>query len=236
MEKQALLKALCDYDTPSITNAVATYPDQPYCLGLYHPWYGKWYTDQTIRCMTPEAGRVCGHVVTVTYGMPDPHYTKLSFADVLLAIGKTEKPVILVVKQDFPEEIKKINGLLGGNMMTALKSAGVVGVVSDGPSRDVDEIRPLGLQYLLTGVTPGHGKFAIRSINTPVEVCSMMCAPGEIVHMDENGAVKFPVEALPEVYNCVAQLHTIESKRQALMRETTDVVTLGKIMKGIYDK
>ena len=69
-----------------------------------------------------------------------PNYECLKFADVLKAVAAVGKPVVLIVKQDMPEEIKCRNGLLGGNMMTALRSAGCVGVISDGPSRDVDEI------------------------------------------------------------------------------------------------
>ena len=34
-----ILKELEKYDTPSITNVVATYPnDKDLCLGLYEPW------------------------------------------------------------------------------------------------------------------------------------------------------------------------------------------------------
>lgn len=40
------LEKLKQFDTPSITNVVATYPDKEYCLGLYHPWRGQWYTDE----------------------------------------------------------------------------------------------------------------------------------------------------------------------------------------------
>ena len=36
------LEKLKQFDTPSITNVVATYPDKEYCLGLYHPWRGQW--------------------------------------------------------------------------------------------------------------------------------------------------------------------------------------------------
>lgn len=35
------LEKLKQFDTPSITNVVATYPDKEYCLGLYHPWRGQ---------------------------------------------------------------------------------------------------------------------------------------------------------------------------------------------------
>ena len=231
-EKLELLK---NYDTPSITNVVATYPNSKNCLGLYHPWKGKWYTDQTLKCMYPELGRRVGYVVTCMYGLPDPGYRKLGIADLLMAIGKSPKPVILAVKQNFPEEIKNINGLMGGNMMTAFKSAGVVGVLSDGPSRDLDEVRPLEIQYMLTGVCAGHGEFALQAINVPVEICGMDVAPGDVVHMDENGAVKFPSEYIDEMLEKLDVLQKVEEKRQRLMRETTDVVELGKIMIGLYD-
>ena len=230
------LEQLLQYDTPSITNVVATYPgDKELCLGLYHPWEGNWYTDETLRCMFPEHGRRCGHVVTCVYGMPDPLYNRLGFGDVLHAIAAMPKPVVLAVKQNFPPHIKRINGLLGGNMMTALKSSGVVGVLSDGPSRDLDEIRPLGVQYMLTGATAGHGPFSVQAINVPVDICGMHVAPGEIVHMDENGAVKFPASQLDAIASRCQKLAAIESKRQSLMRATSDPAKLAEIMSGIYD-
>ncbi|MEG0468664.1 MAG: RraA family protein, partial [Longicatena sp.] len=142
MKKDERLEELKKFDTPSITNVVATYPEKDYCLGLYHPWRGQWYTDEKAKVMYPELGRTVGYAVTCTYGMPDPNFECLKFADVLRAVAEMDKPVVLVLKQDFPEEVKCRNGLLGGNMMTALRSVGVVGVISDGPSRDVDEIRP----------------------------------------------------------------------------------------------
>ncbi len=229
------LEKILDFDTPTITNVVATYPGKPdICIGLYHPWEGKWYTDQSIKCIYPEHGRRSGYVVTCVYGLPDEGYNRINFVDLLKAIDKAPKPVILALKQNFPEAIKKKNGLLGGNMMTAFKSVGVVGVISDGPSRDVDEIRPLQMQYMLTGVCAGHGGFALQAINVPVEICGMDTAPGEIIHMDENGAVKFPAEYLDEVIARAQRLQEIEANKQAEMRKTTDPEELGRIMKGVY--
>lgn len=227
---------LNQYDTPSITNVVATYPGKPdWCMGLYHPWEGRWYADETLRCMYPEVGRRAGFVVTCVYGMPDPTFDRLGFGDLLRAIGAAPKPVVLAVKQNFPERIRKINGLLGGNMMTAFKSLGVVGVMSDGPSRDLDEIRPMGLQYMLTGVVAGHGPFSVQAVNVPVDICGMDVAPGDIVHMDENGAAKFPAARLDAVLERAALLNRIESKRQEMMRNTGDAGELTKIMQGQYD-
>ena len=71
LKELEMLQALRDFDTPSITNIVATYPANRLCLGLYNPWTENWYTDQTVRCMNPELGRTIGYAVTCVYGPPD---------------------------------------------------------------------------------------------------------------------------------------------------------------------
>ena len=151
MHDKELLERLKSFDTPSVTNVVATYPeDREHCLGLYHPWNGNWYTDSTCKCMFPELGRLAGHVVTVTFGLPDTIIRRPTFEDLYRAISQTPKPVIVAIRQNLPEHLKRKNGLCGGNMMTAFRSLGVVGVISDGPSRDLDEVRPMGIQYMHT--------------------------------------------------------------------------------------
>lgn len=217
-----MLCELRDYDTPSITNVVATYPDHPLCLGLYNPWTENWYTDQSVRCMYPELGRTVGYAVTCVYGLPDPGFSRLTFVDVVDALDASPKPTILVLQQKFPPEIAGKVGLSGGNMTTAMKAVGCVGVVSNGPSRDLDEIRPMGFQYILSGVTAGHGPMAVRAVNVPVSVAGMDVSPGEIIHMDENGAVKFPAERLAAVLQNVRALQQEEAARMARLREAKD--------------
>lgn len=236
MTEQEMLEQLKRFDTPSITNVVGTYPkDKKLCLGLYNPWEINWYTDQSIKCMYPELGRMVGYAVTCVYGLPTPEADRLSFADVLRAVAKMPKPVILVIKQDLPENLKIKSGLSGGNMTTALKAVGAIGVISDGPSRDIDEIRPMQFQYMLSGTTAGHGNYAIKAINVPVSVGSMDVAPGEIIHMDENGAVKFPREYLPQVLDLAERLQQVETSRMLKMAATNDVEKVIRIMQGFED-
>ena len=173
MSEQSLLDELKDFDTPSITNVVATYPGHPLCLGLYNPWSEHWYTDQSIRCMYPELGRLAGYAVTCVYGLPDPGFSRLSFMDVIDAVEASPRPAILVLQQKFPAELAGKVGLAGGNMVSALKAVGCIGLISNGPSRDLDEVRPLRFQYLLSGVTAGHGAMAVQAINVPVSVGGM---------------------------------------------------------------
>ena len=227
-----LLEKLRRFDTPSITNVVATYPNNPLCLGLYHPWTENWYTDQRVRCMYPELGAVAGYAVTCVFGMPDPGFNRLSFMDVLEAMEASPQPTILAFEQKFPRRLAGKVGLAGGNMVTAMKAVGCIGAVSNGPSRDVEEIRPMKFQYLLSGVTPGHGEMQLHAVNVPVSISGMDVSPGEIIHMDEHGACKFPAGHLRAVHDNVAALLAQEAEQQARMRKATSAAELRAIFQG----
>ncbi len=230
--EQALLEELKNFDTPSITNVVATYPANPLCLGLYNPWSENWYTDQSIRCMYPELGRLAGYAVTCVYGLPDPTFTRLSFLDVVDALEAAPKPTILVLQQKFPPEIAGKVGLAGGNMVSAMKAMGCIGLISNGPSRDLDEIRPMRFQYMLSGVTAGHGITAVHAVNVPVSVGGMDVAPGDIIHMDENGAVKFPANKLEAVVQLARELHKEEAVLQSALQQATSAAEIRAILGG----
>jgi 4-hydroxy-4-methyl-2-oxoglutarate aldolase len=200
-----LFAELRKIDTPSITNVVATYPTNPICLGLYNPWSENWYTDTSIRCMYPELGAVAGYAVTCVYSVPDPNYNRLTFMDVIDALDASPKPTILVLQQKFPPELAAKAGLAGEIMVTSMQAVGCVGLVSNGPSRDIDAIRALRFQYLLSGASAGHGGMDVQ--------------PGEIVHMDENGACKFPADKLDAVLANVKVLLKDEASRLTALRQ-----------------
>lgn len=232
MTDPAVLKALENFDTPSITNVVATYPKNPLCLGLYNPWSENWYTDHSLRCMYPELGRRVGHAVTCVFGLPDPSFNRLTFMDVLDAIDASSDPTVLIIQQKFPQQIEGKIGLAGGIMTTAIKTLGCVGVVSNGPSRDLDEIRPMEVQYLLSGITPGHGDMAVHAVNVPVSVAGMDVAAGDIIHMDENGACKFPSSSADSVLANVTELMKQEAELMGRLREADTAAAIREIMSG----
>jgi len=227
-----MMEELKNFDTPSITNVVATYPGHKLCLGLYNPWTENWYTDNTIRCMYPEMGRTVGFAVTCTYALPDPNFPGISFMEVIDALDASPKPTVFVFEQKFPPELANKVGLSGGNMTTAMKAVGCVGAVSNGPSRDIDEIRGMGFQYLLSGISPGHGPQAIQAVNVPVSVAGMDVAPGEIIHMDENGAVKFPADKLEAVLMNVKKLQKEEEKRMGALKKAKNAKEVRAIFGG----
>ena len=179
-------------DTPTITNVVATYPKNPLCLGLYNPWTENWYTDTSIRCIYPEMGPVVGYAVTCVYGMPDPNYTgRLTFLDVVDALDAMPKPTILVIQQKWPDEISTRPAWPARSWQPRRWPLAASACFQRPVARHRRHPQ-VKFQLLLGGVTTGHGEMGVQAVHVPVSVGGMDVAPGELIHMDENGAVKFP--------------------------------------------
>jgi len=226
--EKEMLKKLLKFNTPTVGNVVATYPENPHCLGLYDNWYGRWYTSQKVKCVFPEKGRRIGYAVTLVFSLPDPKVKSYSFIDLIEVLDQAKKPIVVVAQQKFPSDIADSVGLFGGQMTSLMQASGVVGVVTDGPSRDLDEMRELDIQYIMSGATSGHGDFVISEINTAVSVAGMDVDPGEIIHMDEHGATKFPADKLEEVYNNIDAFGEEEDNQAKEVLEAKNVDEIKK--------
>jgi len=234
-EEPNAIDELKQFNTPQITNVVGTYPGAPTCLSLYNPWRSNWYTDSSIKCIFPELGRTCGYAVTCVFGVTDPNYTALSWCDVLDVLEEYRnqgKPTVLMLKHDFPADIASKVGLVGGNMATHMKTLGCRGVVCDGPARDFDEIRPMDFQLLCTGASPGHGSQSVQAIQVPVNIGGMDVAPGEIVHMDEHGATKFPANKMNDVIALCKQLQAKEDDDLSRVRKCKNSAEIRAVLEG----
>lgn len=87
---------------------------------------------------------------------------------------------------------------------------------------------------MLTGATPGHGPLAAKAVNTPVEICGMDVCPGDVIHMDENGAVRFPRKYLPQVLENCLRLYQEEAEKMAKLASTDEPDLLADYMEGNY--
>ena len=227
-EINTMFKKLLNYNTPTVGNVVATYPENPSCLGLYDNWYGKWYTNQKVKCVFPEKGRRVGFAVTLVFSLPDPNKKAYTFLDLIDALGDAQKPIIVVAQQKFPEDLADSVGLFGGQMTSLLQASGVVGVVTDGPSRDLDEMKEMDIQYIMSGTTPGHGDFVLSEINTNVSVAGMDVSPGDGIHMDEHGATKFPIDRLEDICKNIYRFSAEEDQQSKAILKAKTVEELKK--------
>jgi regulator of RNase E activity RraA len=59
---------------------------------------------------------------------------------------------------------------------------------------------------------------AVQSVNVPVSVGGMDVAPGDLIHMDENGAVKFRPGTPPAVVKNARAMLDDEARRLVVIR------------------
>lgn len=90
---------------------------------------------------------------------------------------------------------------------------GVVGVVIDGATRDIDELLVMGLPTFARGISPaGPFKNGPGIIGAPVACGNVVCNPGDIIIGDSDGVVVIPRHQLEA---------TLESARAQEQAEVT---------------
>jgi regulator of RNase E activity RraA len=72
----------------------------------------------------------------------------------------------------------------------------------------------------------------VQAVNVPVTVAGMDVSPGEIVHLDENGACKFPVDKLEAVVTNVKALLAEEATRLTALRQAKTAAEVRAIFSG----
>ncbi len=92
-------------------------------------------------------------------------------------------------------------GSIGSYNILAWMQQGAVGVVTDGTSRDTDEIIaqgvPLYLRKVGRGIRPGRNE--IESVNRPVTIGGVLVMPGDVVVADGDGVIVVPRAVALEV-------------------------------------
>jgi 4-hydroxy-4-methyl-2-oxoglutarate aldolase len=62
---------------------------------------------------------------------------------------------------------------------------------------------------------------AVQAVNVPVTVGGMDIAPGDLIHMDENGAVKFLADKAEQVLDNARKMLECEAEHLARLRAPT---------------
>ena len=83
-------------------------------------------------------------------------------------------------------------GAFWGEVMSAVhKGLGLLGVVTDGCIRDIDQWAP-GFQALAGSIMPSHAHVHLADFGKEVRVAGMLVRSGDLVHADRHGAVTIP--------------------------------------------
>jgi regulator of RNase E activity RraA len=179
------LEELQSFDTPTVWNALEGFKLRPNTNGFTYPG---------MLLRTPLEKPMVGYAATAKVSglkPPSPEEKEMMFAffeDVRAMSG----PVIAVVQDIDP---RPIGSFWGEVQATTFKALGAVGTLTHGGVRDLNEVGALGFCFFSTDIMVARSESHVVDHNCPVEICSLIINPGDLIHADCHGAVVIPAEA-----------------------------------------
>ncbi len=125
----------------------------------------------------------------------------------------------------------------GGIFARGCKNKGMIGAVVNGCTRDVLEIKAMGLHVFAKGATPAGGSLYFRpvAVNTRVNCGGVQIDPGDILVGDNDGVVVIPSDAtvpLSEALKVISEkeekaVRSLEAGKSLV--ESYPTIEIGKI-------
>jgi regulator of RNase E activity RraA len=182
------LKALAQWDTPTICNALEiTTPERrgygftvhPFvCLDPSLPPMVGFARTFKIRAAQPPAGNAVDRITCYEYVADGP------------------RPTIVVIEDLDPSP--GVGAFWGEVQTNVHKGLGALGTVTNGSIRDLPDSAP-GFQALAGSVGPSHAFVHAVNYNCPVNVHGMEVKHNDIIHADRHGAVVVPADAVAAI-------------------------------------
>jgi 4-hydroxy-4-methyl-2-oxoglutarate aldolase len=196
------LKLLAHYDTPTISNVIELFAVRPRSAG---------YMDGRIRPCFPEMPPIVGYAATATMRTAYPRsegdvYSGLD--EQLARFAELPGPAI-VVFQDLDDP--PVGATFGEVMCASYQCFGALGIITNGPARDLDQVRRLGFAAFSDGVMCSHAYTHITSVHQPVRVGGLLVRPGDLLHADANGVCEIPASIASELAHVAAEFEACES-------------------------
>ena len=187
-----VLEKLRRFDSATVANAIEQFEVRDPTTG---------YADNRLVCQTPGiAAPMVGRAVTCKVDTTTPGDTRPArVGELVQLLSEAETPFVLVARHEGPDRRR---GCIFGDMFCAvLEKLGGAGIVTDANGRDLSGIRRRtpGFHVFCSGWVVSHGYPAYLEFNTPVEVCGLEVAPGDLLHGDESGLVSVPSGIAAEV-------------------------------------
>jgi regulator of RNase E activity RraA len=182
----ALIEKLKTYDTPTICNALEIVDPARRLTG---------FTTRPLVCPFPALPPIVGYAKTATIRTTHAHELdakkqreqRIAYYEY---IAQKPQPGIMVIQDLDGPDIGF--GAFWGEVMSAVhKGLGLLGVVTDGCIRDIDQWAP-GFQALAGSIMPSHAHVHLHDFGKEARVAGMLVRSGDIVHADRHGAVTIP--------------------------------------------
>lgn len=179
-----LIAQLASIDTPTVCNALELLaPDRR----------GEGFTTKPLICTAPGRAPVVGVARTATIRAAQPGdaaHDQAAVRDAYYAyIDAGPKPSVVVI-EDLDDEpgFGSFWGEVNSNIHLGL---GCRAVVTNGSVRDLPDLAD-GFQVLADRVGPSHAYVHVVDHGTTVTVAGMQVSDGDLIHLDQHGAVVIP--------------------------------------------
>lgn len=202
----AELEALKQFSTPSICNAIETFNLQRRTEG---------FIKEDIHPFFPELGVMVGYAATARASAVSPQtqdQAAMRHELMNLLLTLPEPRIIVIEDIDSPNCL----GAFWGEVQTNIhKSLGCIGSVTNGGVRDLDEVRAMKFQLIAKRAIPSHAYVHLVDVGKPVTIGGLVIQTGDIIHGDQHGVTRIPMEIAPEI---PAAVKKIEEKEQEIIR------------------
>lgn len=225
------IEKLKNISSPTVCNAIESFKVRDETDG---------YTTSELRCMRPELRPMVGYAITVTIDTTTPaslEKRKFSerFDEIIDLINVSPKPAIVVYKDLGPQRNKTC--ITGDMVATCFSHIGAEGVVTDSCIRDLASIKKKtkNFQVFATGQVVSHGNMNILEIGGMVNVCGLIIRPGDLLHGDESGLVKIPLNfiKISQLIDKCNQITELENKYFNLISDSNaDLDEIRKFFKA----
>ena len=187
-----------------------------------------------IHPLWPGCPKIAGRVMTMKLLPPDPSAGDKSspVEGTLTAISKAAPGDILVIDHGGRIDVNSFGGIAAWSAF----HRGLVGVVIDGVTRDIDEMKPAGFPAFGRGVVQQsiRGRCRFGGYGAPVTLSGVTVRTGDYLLADDNGVVIVAEGRVDEAAALAAAKLLSEERIKAAIARGTDPLTAHR--QGRYEK
>lgn len=165
--------------------------------------------------------KICGPAATLKL-VPHGQAEESTVLGTLRAIVKGGAGSVLVIDASENPTVNAYGGVAGATS----KHHGLVGCVTDGVMRDVDEYKGYGMPVYARGISQQsvRGRSSCAGYGIEVKLGGVRVSPGDIIMADENGTLVIPQERAQEVLQFAQKVRATEERVIAEVRRGVDPI------------
>lgn len=174
-------------------------------------------------------GRIVGRAITVKLGTGAPPPGPPRHLGVA-AIQRANAHSIIVIEQRTGLNA----GCWGGLLTLAAKVRGVVGVIADGPVRDIDEARSYDFPIFCNAVTSftARGRVVEKTVGGPIAIGDVTVNDGDYIVADNSACIFIPPADIERV---LAAAEDIVAREAAMAKAILAGDDLAEVLGGNYE-